>query len=60
MSFTPQPYKVRSMHVVDPASSQRTVRMLHEIDLRDGFGEVHLPHALARKYPRAVTPLRAY
>ena len=25
----------------------------HEIDLREGFGEVHLPHALARKYPRA-------
>ncbi len=24
----------------------------HEIDLREGFGEVHLPHALARKYPR--------
>ena len=26
---------------------------LHSIDLREGFGEVHLPYALARKYPRA-------
>lgn len=29
------------------------VRALHEADRRDGFGAVHLPHALARKYPRA-------
>jgi len=29
------------------------VRMLHARDLRDGYGEVHLPYALARKYPRA-------
>jgi len=29
------------------------VRQLHEIDLRDGFGCVHLPHALAVKYPAA-------
>ncbi|MGB5080292.1 MAG: integron integrase [Burkholderiales bacterium] len=28
-------------------------KRLHEIDLREGFGEVHLPFALARKYPRA-------
>ena len=28
-------------------------KRLHDIDLREGFGEVHLPHALARKYPRA-------
>ena len=26
---------------------------LHAIDLREGYGEVHLPYALARKYPRA-------
>jgi len=25
----------------------------HARDLRDGFGEVYLPHALARKYPKA-------
>lgn len=28
-------------------------RSLHEQDLADGFGSVHLPHALARKYPNA-------
>jgi integron integrase len=28
-------------------------RKIHESDLREGFGEVRLPHALARKYPRA-------
>jgi integron integrase len=28
-------------------------KRLHEFDLREGFGEVHLPFALARKYPRA-------
>ncbi len=29
------------------------VKALHEQDLRDGFGDVYLPHALARKYPKA-------
>ena len=29
------------------------VRALHERDLAEGFGEVHLPFALARKYPKA-------
>ena len=29
------------------------VRALHERDLAEGFGDVHLPFALARKYPRA-------
>ena len=29
------------------------VRSLHARDLKDGFGEVHLPFALARKYPSA-------
>src|SRR6266567_1953176 len=28
-------------------------RSQHEQDLVDGFGSVHLPHALARKYPNA-------
>ena len=31
-----------------------TVRAMHESDLKDGFGEVYLPYALARKYPNAV------
>jgi integrase len=29
------------------------VRRLHERDLTRGYGDVELPHALARKYPRA-------
>ena len=29
------------------------VQALHENDLREGFGEVYLPEALARKYPNA-------
>ncbi len=28
-------------------------RALHELDLREGFGHVHLPYALARKYLNA-------
>ncbi len=30
------------------------VRLLHEKDLGEGFGEVYLPYALARKYPAAA------
>jgi integrase len=29
------------------------VRLLHQRDVREGYGEVSLPHALARKYRRA-------
>jgi integron integrase len=29
------------------------VKLLHGNDVREGFGEVYLPHALARKYPNA-------
>jgi len=31
----------------------QAVRLIHEKDLADGYGEVFLPHALARKYPSA-------
>ena len=30
-------------------------RRLHERDLSEGFGQVYLPDALSRKYPRAAT-----
>ena len=30
------------------------VRIVHEADLANGYGEVYLPHALARKYPNAA------
>jgi integron integrase len=29
------------------------VRLMHQQDLDEGYGEVYLPHALARKYPNA-------
>ena len=31
----------------------RKVRILHRNDVAEGYGEVWLPHALSRKYPRA-------
>ncbi len=40
--------------LVEPLRRQiEHVRALHEADMRDGFGRVHLPHALAEKYPEA-------
>lgn len=40
---------------VRPVLSQHIDRVgdLHAADLKDGFGEVHIPDALARKYPNA-------
>lgn len=38
----------------DPLRRQiEIVRAQHQIDLDNGYGEVYLPYALARKYPRA-------
>jgi integron integrase len=34
------------------------VRLVHARDLREGYGEVYLPYALARKYPRAAREWR--
>jgi len=40
--------------LIDPMRTHLTrVRQVHEIDLREGFGRVYLPHALAAKYPSA-------
>jgi integron integrase len=39
---------VQALHVQLGAAKR-----LHAIDLREGYGEAHLPYALARKYPRA-------
>lgn len=39
--------------LIEPLQNQlERARKLHDADLREGFGEVHLPYALARKYPR--------
>ncbi|TYT26478.1 integron integrase [Luteimonas viscosa] len=43
----------------DPLQRQLdAVRILHAEDVAQGFGEVALPHALARKYPSAATALQ--
>jgi integron integrase len=34
------------------------VKELHDRDVKDGFGTVEMPHALARKYPNAYKELR--
>jgi integron integrase len=40
--------------LVEPVRAHlQRVRALHRRDLREGYGEVSLPYALARKYPRA-------
>jgi integron integrase len=40
--------------LVEPLKRQlERAKTVHEIDLRDGFGHVYLPFALARKYPHA-------
>ncbi len=36
-----------------PRRQLERARALHEADVREGFGRVYLPHALARKYPNA-------
>ncbi len=44
-----------SARLHDPlARHLEAVQRLHEKDLREGFGSVYLPHALARKYPEAA------
>lgn len=35
----------------------KIVQAIHQKDLKDGFGEVYLPYALARKYPNAAKEL---
>jgi integrase len=40
--------------LVEPVRAHlERARLLHARDLREGYGEVNLPYALARKYPRA-------
>jgi len=45
---------ILSEKLVAPLSAHLArVKSLHARDLAAGYGEVHLPYALARKYPRA-------
>ncbi|HEY8249221.1 MAG TPA: integron integrase [Burkholderiales bacterium] len=40
--------------VIEPLQAHlRRAKELHQRDVAEGFGDVELPHALARKYPRA-------
>jgi integron integrase len=40
--------------LIDPLKRQlQKARCLHDLDLQEGYGEVHLPYALSRKYPQA-------
>jgi len=47
----PQKYKEALLRQV------ATVKEIHDEDLRQGYGEVYMPEALARKYPNAATEL---
>ena len=40
------------------ASQTESVRQLHELDLAEGYGRVHVPYALAGKYPNAEREFR--
>lgn len=45
---------VLPIKLVEPLQTQiASVKNLHEFDLNDGFGNVYLPYAIARKYPNA-------
>jgi integron integrase len=40
--------------LVEPLKEHlRRVKLIHEQDLKGGYGEVYMPYALARKYPKA-------
>lgn len=42
--------------LVEPLKAQINLALaIHQQDLADGFGEVYLPYALAKKYPKAPT-----
>lgn len=44
--------------LIEPLQTQiASVKNLHDYDLSEGFGEVYLPYAIARKYPNANTTL---
>lgn len=47
--FTPLPDSI----IPDLQLHLQTVQLIHQKDLKDGFGEIYLPYALARKYPSA-------
>ena len=54
-------YTILLENVIEPLQRQITYAMaLHDKDLAQGYGSVHLPYALAEKYPHAATDVRWY
>jgi len=47
--FTPLPDSI----IPDLQFHLQAVQLIHQKDLKDGFGEIYLPYALAKKYPTA-------
>ena len=48
-------YTILPDSLVEPLHQHlRRVQLLHQRDLREGFGTVDLPYALERKYPHAA------
>ncbi|MFQ5569570.1 MAG: integron integrase [Rhodothermales bacterium] len=46
---------VLPVSLIDPLKHHlRTAKVLHEKELKEGFGAVYLPYGLARKYPKAA------
>ena len=47
-----------SPQLIEPLRQQaHDIRLRHDGDLAEGFGEVYMPYALARKYPQAAKSL---
>ena len=44
--------------IEDLRAQLATAKLLHEKDLKEGYGTVHLPYALAKKYPKAAREWR--
>lgn len=41
--------------LIEPLKAQIDLALaIHKLDVADGYGEVYLPHALAKKYPKAA------
>ena len=54
-------YTILIDNVIEPLQRQIAyAAALHDKDLAQGYGSVHLPYALVEKYPNAATDLRWY
>jgi len=54
-------YTIMVENVIEPLQRQIAYAIsLHEKDIAQEYGSVHMPHALAEKYPHASTDVRWY